>query len=136
MIQKLYKILLISIIALLSIQNVYALDSSSVFRKYEVIYQDGSTNESSSNPDLNYVERLPDQNYKDFTASVVRLILGFTGTLCFISISISGIMFVLAREDSDMQGTAKKILTYSIYGIVTIGLAYSVVYGIARLDLD
>lgn len=147
MIKSLFKFGLILSIILTGFSQAYALESSDVFTKYNIVYQgttqgqdkNGETVDnvsSNTNSDLQYVNRLPDQDYRTFTSSVIRLLLGITGTLCFVAISISGILFVVARDDSDLQGTAKKILTYAIYGVIVIGLSYSLIYGIARLDLD
>src|SRR3989339_1347740 len=110
-------------------EQSFALEATDVFTKYEVKQQD--TTGYSSNEDLHYVQNLPDQDYKTFVASVIRLALGLIGTLCFISISVSGIMFVFSPADSEMQTKAKNILKFSLYGVVTIGLAYSIIYGIA-----
>lgn len=134
MVKSIIKFNLILIILLTTYSNTFAVNTSEVFKKYNIKYQDQK--EEANDADLQYVQRLPDQDYKTFTSSVVRLVLGFVATLCFISISVAGVMFVLSEADSELQTKAKSILKYSVYGIIVIGLSYSVIYGIARLDFD
>jgi hypothetical protein len=117
---------LLSIILLLS-NYAFAVQTSDVF---------GKQNSDSQSADLSLIKKLPAQDFKTFITSIIRLVLGFVGTLSFISLSISGGYYVLGAANSDLQNKAKDVLKYSLYGIIIIALSYSVVYGIANLDLD
>ncbi|OGJ44688.1 hypothetical protein A2272_02315 [Candidatus Peregrinibacteria bacterium RIFOXYA12_FULL_33_12] len=135
--QFIYTIL--ALLISLMIHNIVLAENinpANLFQKYNVQYIDSGSSTNSNNEELQYVQRLPDQDYKTFAASIARLVLGLVGTLCFISLSVAGIMYIMSAADSDMQSKAKNIIKYSLYGIVVIGLSYSVVYGIARLDFD
>lgn len=139
MLQKIIKLSLISLIIISNINYCLAasstdsLDSLDVFQKYKIQSANGGT---TGTEELTYVNALPDSDYKTFSAQVIRLLLGFVSTLCFVSLSVAGVMFVLSPADSEMQGKAKNILKYSAYGILVIALSYAIVYGIARLDFD
>lgn len=139
MFHKIIKFALASLMIIGSINSTLAatddeLDSTDVFTKYTIESVDDTP--VTVNEELDYVSALPDSDYKTFTAQIIRLLLGFVSTLCFISLTVAGVMFVVSPAASDMQEKAKNILKYSLYGIIVIALSYAVVYGIARLDFD
>jgi type IV secretory pathway VirB2 component (pilin) len=64
--------------------------------------------------------------------SVVEFVVGVIGSIAVLMIVISGIMYMVSGGDQQKVETAKKILTYSIVGLVVALVSYMIVYFISR----
>jgi hypothetical protein len=59
--------------------------------------------------------------------SVVEFVVGVIGSIAVLMIVVSGIMYIVSGGDQQKAETAKKILTYSVIGLVIAILAYAIV---------
>lgn len=59
---------------------------------------------------------------------VIKIILGFTGTIAFIVFLYGGFLWLTARGNDTQVDQAKKYLTNGVIGVVIIILAYSVTF--------
>ncbi len=59
---------------------------------------------------------------------VIKVILGFVGTIVFIIFLYGGFMWLTARGNDDQVKTAKSYLTNGVIGTVIVILAYSLTY--------
>lgn len=58
---------------------------------------------------------------------IIDLVAGIIASLAILMIIISGIMYITSGGDTQRAETAKKMLTYSIAGLVVALLAYVIV---------
>lgn len=58
---------------------------------------------------------------------VTDWILGFATALCVIMIIIGGIYYVSSAGDQEQATTGKKILKYSLMGLVVVGISYALI---------
>ena len=59
---------------------------------------------------------------------VINWILAFLASMSVLMIVVAGIMYITSGGDETRIGTAKKMLTYSVVGLVVSLLAFVIVY--------
>lgn len=94
-------------------------------------YTSGADNQNSK---IGLVNKLPSADWKDLLAGVVKVILGITGTIAFISFTFNGIMMVVAQGNEETIGKAKKNILLSVLALAIIAASYGIVLGISRLN--
>lgn len=67
---------------------------------------------------------------KSFTAALhdaTDWILGFATVICVIMIIIGGMYYIFSTGDQEQAQTGKKILKYSLIGLVVVGISYALI---------
>ncbi|MBT6068972.1 hypothetical protein HOG48_04415 [Candidatus Peregrinibacteria bacterium] len=102
-----------------------------VFRKYRI-------NGRSEFNELNNTADLPDPDIVDLIIQIIDIVLRVSSILIFLSLTISGILFVVSRGEGDanLMEKAKKILIYSVVGTIVIMSAYAIVYGVTSIKYN
>lgn len=54
-------------------------------------------------------------------------ILGFATALCVLMIIIGGLYYVFSTGDQEQAQTGKKIVKYSLMGLVVVGISYALI---------
>ena len=65
-------------------------------------------------------------------AGIIQGALGLVGVLALAYLVYGGFLYITSRGEEDQIRHAKTTLTYAIFGIVVIGLAYAVVTFVIR----
>jgi len=107
------------------------LNPSDLFHAFQYPEQPGSTSK------IGYVETLSQQTtgtWQDLLAGVIKIILGITGAIAFISFTVSGIMFVTAEGNEEQLGKTRKMIYWSILALVIIAASYALVLGVSKLQ--
>ena len=84
---------------------------------------------------VNYLAANAGLNTKDpreIAASVINVILGFLGIIAVVLILIGGFMWMTAAGSEEKTGTAKKIMSAGVIGLVIILAAF----GIAKFVIN
>lgn len=82
---------------------------------------------------LGIVKNLPEGDWQTLLGSIIRLVLGLTGTVTFGIFTYGGILMVYARGKEEDIDKAKGILTWSLVGLTIIAISYAIVLGLSRL---
>jgi len=67
---------------------------------------------------------------KGITAAIhdaTSWVLGFATALCVLMIIIGGLYYVFSTGDQEQAQTGKKIIKYSLMGLVVIGISYALI---------
>ncbi|MFA6528984.1 MAG: pilin [Candidatus Gracilibacteria bacterium] len=66
---------------------------------------------------------------------IIKIIMYAVGTVILIAIVYAGILLVIARGNEEEIKKAQNIIIYGAIGVVIIGVAYAIVYGISQLNI-
>jgi len=69
---------------------------------------------------------LGDTDPREMAANVVNVILGFLGIIAVILILAGGFMWMTAAGNEDKVGTAKKVMTAGVVGLVIVLAAFGI----------
>lgn len=69
---------------------------------------------------------LPHTSAKD-TTDILNIALSVLGAVAFLMIIIAGLRYIIAGGDSNAVAEAKRMVIYSIVGLIVIALAASIV---------
>ncbi len=89
----------------------------------------------ATNIDLPENTGLPNHGKNDVKGAiedVLNAILGILAVLSILMIVVSGVMYITSAGDQGRVDTAKKMLTYSIVGLVVSLLGYVIVFSVAK----
>ncbi|OGF41094.1 hypothetical protein A2477_00195 [Candidatus Falkowbacteria bacterium RIFOXYC2_FULL_47_12] len=75
---------------------------------------------------------LGNQDPRTIAASVINIILGFLGIIAVVLIIAGGFMWMTAAGNDEKIGTARKIMTAGVIGLVIVLAAF----GIARFVVN
>ena len=62
---------------------------------------------------------------RDVIARVIKIVLGFLGTIAVVLIIVAGFQWMTAAGNEDKVGKAKKIMTAAVIGLVIVLMAYA-----------
>jgi len=62
---------------------------------------------------------------RDVVANIIKVVLGFLGTIAVILIIIAGFQWMTAAGNEDKVGKAQKIMTAAVIGLVIVLMAYA-----------
>jgi choline-glycine betaine transporter len=79
------------------------------------------------------IQNLPKGDWQDIVASVIKLVLGVTGSLAFISFTYGGILMITAQGDDTKNKKGRSVIFWSLFALVIIAVSYSIVVGITNL---
>ncbi len=71
---------------------------------------------------------------EDFIPQVIRLLFRFTSLAVLVSFVVSGVLFIIAFDNTEFTDKAKRMLYYSIIGFAFVTLAYAIVKGITNVN--
>lgn len=94
-------------------------------------YTSGADNETSK---IALVQKLPSPTWQDLLAGIIKVILGLTGTIAFISFTFNGVIMVVSQGKEEEIAKAKKNILLSIVALAIIAASYGLVLGISRLN--
>lgn len=98
---------------------------------YAACNNDGTCNykagEDIFNCKADCLDGVPTKSVKVAIHDVTDWILGFATALCVIMIIIGGIYYVSSAGDQEQATTGKKILKYSLMGLVVVGISYALI---------
>ncbi len=66
-------------------------------------------------------------SFRQLLLTVIGFFLGFLGLLAVIMIIYAGVLYVTAAGAEDQTGKAKKIILYSIVGLLVVMLSWAIV---------
>jgi hypothetical protein len=69
---------------------------------------------------------LPNPNTSDFTV-ILNFAFAFAGGLAFLLLVIAGLRYTLSGGNADKVAESKRMIIYTLIGLVVIGLAASIV---------
>ena len=96
-------------------------------------YWNGDKNATAKTPsEIANQAGLSIKDPREIAANVINVILGFLGIIAVVLILIGGFMWMTAAGNEDKTGTAKKIMTAGVIGLVIILAAF----GIARFVIQ
>lgn len=77
---------------------------------------------------LGYLEEseLTSTDIRTTIANIIRVVMGFLGTVAVVIILIGGFKWMTAGGNEDKVGEAKKLLMQGVIGLVIVLLAYSI----------
>ncbi|MBP9717901.1 hypothetical protein KBD59_01255 [Candidatus Gracilibacteria bacterium] len=79
-------------------------------------------------------QSLPTGNLKtEIVPTAIKMFLGFMGVISFVIFLYGGVMLVVAQGNEEEIGKFKKMLLWSVVGLVIILASYGIVDGVARL---
>jgi hypothetical protein len=70
----------------------------------------------------------------DFIPQMIRLMFRFTSLAILVSFVVSGVLFIIAFDNTEYTDKAKRMLYYSIIGFAFVTLAYAIVKGITQVN--
>jgi len=68
---------------------------------------------------------LSESDPRDVVAGIIKVVLGFLGTIAVVLIIIAGFQWMTAAGNEDKVGKAKKIMTAAVTGLVIVLMAYA-----------
>lgn len=86
-----------------------------------------SDSKSSGDFGLSFVsgKGLVEQSAGAVIGNLVQWVLGIVGVLLLIMLIYGGILYMISGGNEDQIGTAKKVLTYAMFGVVIIAIAFA-----------
>lgn len=72
-------------------------------------------------------------DFSAFVATIINLMIGLAGIFFVALFFYGGITWMMAANNSDKIGKAKKIITYAIIGIIFVASAYIISYAISSV---
>ena len=70
----------------------------------------------------------------DFIPTIIRQLFRFAWLAVFVSLTVSGVYFVIAQEDEERLTKAKAMIYWSLIGFAFVTLAFAVVKAVTDID--
>lgn len=70
---------------------------------------------------------VPDKSIKDVIFDTTEWILGFATAISVLTMIIGGIYYVMSTGNQEQVTTAKKMIQYSLTGLIVVGLSYALI---------
>lgn len=90
---------------------------------------------TSTTSKVNLVQDLPEQEWPQLIATLIKFLLAITGSLAFASFTIGGVFMVTARGNEEQVTKGKDIIFWSILALIIIATSYGIVIGISELNI-
>ena len=110
---------LIGIMSLVWALGLMSLSPATVNAQTGTIDVWGNTQNSYANIGLS------DTDPRDVVANVIKVVLGFLGTIAVVLIIVAGFQWMTAAGSEDKIAKAKKIMTAAVIGLVIVLMAYA-----------
>jgi hypothetical protein len=79
-------------------------------------------------------EPVPDPSLFGLLAQIVRLLFRFAWVVVFVSLTVSGIYFVISFNNEERITKAKDMIIYSLVGFAFVTLAFALVKAVTDID--
>ncbi len=76
---------------------------------------------------------VPDKSIVDVIFDTTEWILGFATAISVLMMIIGGIYYVMSTGNQEQVTTAKKIIQYSLTGLVVVGISYALIVVISNI---
>jgi len=86
----------------------------------------GNTDNSLSPKNLSDKAGLSLKDPREIVANVINVILGFLGIIAVVLILIGGFMWMTSQGSEEKTGTAKKIMSAGVIGLVIVLAAFGI----------
>ena len=110
---------LIGIMSLVWALGLMSLSPATVSAQTSTLDVWGNTQNSYANIGLS------DTDPRDVVANVIKVVLGFLGTIAVVLIIVAGFQWMTAAGSEDKIAKAKKIMTAAVIGLVIVLMAYA-----------
>jgi hypothetical protein len=70
---------------------------------------------------------VPTKSIKDAIYDTTDWILGFATAISVLMLIIGGLYYVMSTGNQEQITTAKKIIQYSLYGLIVVGISYALI---------
>lgn len=70
----------------------------------------------------------------DFIPQIIRQLFRFAWLVVLISLIVSGVFFILAKDNEERVTNAKSIIYYSLIGFAIVALAFAIVKALTNID--
>ncbi|MGL5831214.1 MAG: hypothetical protein ACRCZE_03630 [Candidatus Altimarinota bacterium] len=105
-------------------------DPKDLFRKFNYTNQpNGNTGTK-----IGAVAALPDKPWNVALAEIIKIMLNITGAVALVSFTAGGVMMVVSNGNQDTLDRGKKVIIYSIAGLVVVAVSYALVIGVSELQ--
>jgi hypothetical protein len=71
---------------------------------------------------------------EDFAPQIVRQLFRFAWLAVFISMVVSGVMFIISFDNEERLSRAKRMIYFTLLGFAFVSLAFAIVKGITDID--
>lgn len=121
-------LLLVFGVTLVGVGGVLAADDSPIDPYKDTSTKKDSTSTSTTDYGLNFVKNkgMVESNWVEVVGRVIRAIIGIVGVLLLVMMIYGGVLYMTSAGSEDRIGMAKKVLTYAIFGVVVVALAFTV----------
>lgn len=76
---------------------------------------------------------VPDKSLNEALHDATSWILGFAVSICVFMIIIGGFYYVFSTGDQEQAQTGKKILKYSLIGLIVVGISYALIVVVSNI---
>lgn len=106
---------------------------------YQFKYQDVKNNQGNSvdvtsQTKIGAVNNLPNATWQQTLTSIIKTLLNISGGLTLLGLTVGGVFMVIANGATDSIEKGKKIVIYSIVGLLVIAISYAIVVGVSELQ--
>lgn len=70
-----------------------------------------------------------------YIGRIIKEVIKYTGLLAVMALTYGGIIMMLSYGDDGKVKSAKKIITFSLVGVILTGVAYAIIDAINMLNL-
>ncbi len=88
----------------------------------------------TSQTKIGAVNALPKDTWQQTLSNLVKTLLNISGSLTLVALTVGGVFMIIAHGSTDLLGKGKKILVYSIAGLIIIAVSYAIVVGVSELQ--
>ena len=101
---------------------------------YQFNYQQQGGKDITSQTKIGAVNALPKDTWQQTLSNLVKTLLNISGSLTLVALTVGGVFMIIAHGSTDLLGKGKKILVYSIAGLIIIAVSYAIVIGVSELQ--
>jgi len=83
---------------------------------------------------IDLVKALPKASWEITLGSIITTLLNICGALTLLSLTVGGIFMITSQGNPDSIEKGKKIIIYSLGGLLVIAVSYAIVLGVSRLE--
>lgn len=76
---------------------------------------------------------VPTKSIKDAIYDTTDWILGFATAISVLMLVFGGLYYVMSTGNQEQITTAKKIIQYSLYGLIVVGISYALIVVISTV---
>lgn len=101
---------------------------------YQFNYAAPPGSDTTTGTKIGAVNALPNATWQKTLSSLVTILLNISGALTLLALTVGGVFMITAHGSTDMLDKGKKIILYSIAGLIVIAVSYAIVIGVSSLQ--